>query len=85
MSVEYRGAGIRAWAREELTWGVWRIPDLELNAMPPVAGKFVIELGCGTAYWSAWLMRRGARMVALDNSPKQLETAQMLSTSSSSR
>ena len=46
--------------------------------MPPVAGKDVVELGCGTAYWSAWLARRGGRVVALDNSPRQLATARAL-------
>src|SRR5262245_19197768 len=77
-SADYRAAGIRAWAREAPTWGVWRVPEAELRAVPDVDGTLVVELGCGTAYWSAWLARRGARMVALDNSPKQLETAQML-------
>jgi SAM-dependent methyltransferase len=38
----------------------------------------VIELGCGTGYVSAWLARRGARPVGIDNSPKQLETAARL-------
>jgi SAM-dependent methyltransferase len=76
--VEYRAMGIRAWAQAEPTWGVWRIPDRDVNAAPAVDGKDVLELGCGTAYWSAWFARRGARVVALDNSPKQLETAQTL-------
>ena len=35
----------------------------------------VIELGCGTAYVSAWLAKRGAKPVGIDNSPKQLEAA----------
>jgi SAM-dependent methyltransferase len=43
-----------------------------------VAGKDVIELGCGTAYVSAWLARRGARPVGIDNSPRQLATARTL-------
>ena len=77
-SADYRAAGIRGWAETEPAWGVWQITERELGALPVVDGKFVIELGCGTAYWSAWLARRGARMIALDNSPKQLETAQML-------
>ena len=77
-SAEYRATGIRAWAQAEPTWGVWRVRERDVRAVPDVAGKHVIELGCGTAYWSAWLARRGARMVALDNSPKQLETARML-------
>ena len=35
------------------------------------AGKDSIELGCGTAYISAWLSRRGARVVGIDNSEAQ--------------
>jgi SAM-dependent methyltransferase len=38
----------------------------------------VVELGCGTAYWSAWLARRGAGVVGLDNSARQLATARAL-------
>ena len=43
-----------------------------------LAGKDVIELGCGTAYVSAWLARRGARVVGVDNSAAQLATARRL-------
>ena len=46
--------------------------------LPDVAGMDVIELGCGTAYWSAWLARRGARPVGIDISENQLETARRL-------
>ncbi len=42
------------------------------------AGLDVIELGCGTAYVSAWLARRGAKPVGIDNSETQLETARRL-------
>jgi SAM-dependent methyltransferase len=38
----------------------------------------VVELGCGTAYVSAWLARRGARPVGVDVTPAQLETARQL-------
>ena len=75
---EYRGPGHRAWRRPELTWGIWQIPERELGLVPDVAGRDVIELGCGTAYWSAWLARRGARVVGIDNSARQLETAREL-------
>ncbi len=69
----------RAWAGTEPTWGLFSVPDAELGALPqPVAGLDVVELGCGTAYVSAWLARRGARPVGIDNSPKQLETARRL-------
>jgi SAM-dependent methyltransferase len=75
LSVEYAGRGRRNWASDAPTWGIWAIPERDLRVVPDVAGKDVIELGCGTAYWSAWLARRGARVVGIDNSTKQLETA----------
>lgn len=71
-------AGRRNWARDEPGWGAWDIPERELRVLPDVAGKDVIELGCGTAYWSAWLARLGARPVGIDNSERQLETARAL-------
>jgi ubiquinone/menaquinone biosynthesis C-methylase UbiE len=46
-----------------------------VRLLPDVSGLHVIELGCGTAYVSAWLMRRGARVNGLDNSSRQLATA----------
>jgi len=70
--------GERAWAQAEPSWGIWEIPESELRVLPDVEGRNVIELGCGTAYWSAWLARRGARVVGLDNSERQLETARRL-------
>ena len=38
----------------------------------------VVELGCGTAYFSAQLARRGARPVGVDPTPAQLETARRM-------
>ncbi len=35
----------------------------------------VVELGCGTAYFSAWLAKRGAKPVGVDPTPAQLDTA----------
>jgi SAM-dependent methyltransferase len=65
-----------AWAATEVTWGNFAVPEADLGALPPtVAGLDVVELGCGTAYFSAWLARRGARPVGIDNSPEQLATA----------
>jgi ubiquinone/menaquinone biosynthesis C-methylase UbiE len=68
-----------AWKGDEVTWGQFGIPDAEVGALPPsVEGLDVIELGCGTAYISAWLARRGARPIGIDNSPEQLETARRM-------
>ena len=71
----YVEPGRRSWASAEPYWGIWGIPESELNVLPDVAGKDVIELGCGTAYWSAWLARRGAKPVGIDISEQQLESA----------
>jgi SAM-dependent methyltransferase len=43
--------------------------------LPDVRGLDVVELGCGTAYVSSWLARRGARVVGIDNSRGQLTSA----------
>lgn len=67
---------LAAWQEEEITWGTWHVPESELRALPvDVARLDVVELGCGTAYFSAWLARRGARPVGVDPTPAQLETA----------
>jgi SAM-dependent methyltransferase len=71
--------GRRNWQQSEPTWGIWDIPESEVHLLPDdLAGKDVIELGCGTGYVSAWLARRGAKPVGIDNSPRQLETAKTL-------
>jgi SAM-dependent methyltransferase len=70
--------GRRSWAANRISWGIWEIPEDDLQLLPPVAGLDVVELGCGTAYVSSWLARRGARVVGLDNSGRQLATAARL-------
>jgi SAM-dependent methyltransferase len=77
-AAEYIEPAERAWASDEPNWGIWSIPERVLHVLPEVAGLDVVELGCGTAYWSAWLARAGARPVGIDNSLKQLETARRL-------
>lgn len=63
------------WAAPGISWGLFRIPEDDLDLLGDVAGLDVIELGCGSAYVSAWLARDGARPVAVDFSHAQLETA----------
>jgi len=75
-NAEYTGPkALDAWRQEEIRWGVFQVPESEVGALPDVAGKDVVELGCGTAYFSAWLARRGARPVGVDLTPAQLATA----------
>ena len=66
------------WALDEISWGVWGIDESELNVLGDVTGLDVVELGCGTAYFSAWLAKRGARPVGVDITPAQLDTARAL-------
>jgi len=68
----------RQWATDEPNWGIWSIPEAQVGALPEVGGKDVVELGCGTAYVSAWLARRGARPVGIDVSENQLGTARRM-------
>lgn len=59
-------------------WGVWGIPESKLQVLGDVAGRDVLEFGCGGAQWSISLARRGARPVGLDLSVRQLEHAMRL-------
>src|SRR4051794_21682648 len=69
----------RDWASAEINWGELHVREADIQALPAdVTGMEVIDLGCGTAYVSAWLAKRGAKPVGIDNSPKQLETARRL-------
>jgi SAM-dependent methyltransferase len=79
-NAEYTDArAVEKWAQDQITWGLWGVPESELGVLPQLAGKDVIELGCGTAYVAAWLKRRGARrVVGVDITPAQLDTARRL-------
>jgi SAM-dependent methyltransferase len=78
-AADYAEAGLRNWEAALPSWGIWHVPEEQLGVLPPdLAGRDSIELGCGTGYVSAWLARRGARPVGLDNSAAQLATARAL-------
>jgi SAM-dependent methyltransferase len=67
------------WAQPEITWGMCRAPESELRMLPDLLGKDIVELGCGTGYFGAWLKRGGARrVVGVDVTPAQLETARRM-------
>jgi ubiquinone/menaquinone biosynthesis C-methylase UbiE len=61
-----------------LAWGLWRISESELNVLGDVAGKDILEFGCGAARWSIALAQHGARPVGLDISSQQLSHARRL-------
>ena len=50
----------KQWAAEP-HWGLWAVPQAELAVLPAeLAGKEVIELGCGTAYVDVAISEHGA-------------------------
>jgi SAM-dependent methyltransferase len=74
-------AGERSWRAVDPCWGCWQIPEAQLELLPEdMSGRVAIELGCGTGYVSGWMARRGARVVAIDNSERQLAAARRLAT-----
>ena len=64
-----------AWSATDFVWGLFGNPERQLCALGDVADLDVVELGCGTAYISAWLAGLGARPVGVDLTPAQLDTA----------
>ena len=73
-------AGERLWGLDEPVWGNWNHTDQGIAMLPAdMTGMDAIELGCGTAYVSGWMARRGARVTAIDVAPQQLATARRLS------
>jgi ubiquinone/menaquinone biosynthesis C-methylase UbiE len=77
-AASYVAGAERNWAADEITWGILDVPESELGILGEVGGKDVVELGCGTAYVSAWLARRGARVIGVDLTEEQLETARRM-------
>jgi SAM-dependent methyltransferase len=59
-------------------WGTTQIPESELRVLGDVAGREILEFGCGAAQWSIALARLGARPVGLDLSERQLQHARKL-------
>jgi SAM-dependent methyltransferase len=69
----------RTWAAADPSWGIFGVPESDARILPDeLEGRDVVELGCGTAYVSAWMARRGARPVAVDPTPSQLAIARRM-------
>ncbi len=68
-----------AWSKDDITWGIFAVREEELGSpLGNVRGLDVVELGCGTAYFSARLAKLGARPVGVDPTPAQIATARRL-------
>jgi SAM-dependent methyltransferase len=72
---DWAEGGRGRWSNNVIRWGAWEVPEDEVHLLPDVDGLDVVELGCGSAYFSSWLARRGAHAVGLDNSWGQLAVA----------
>jgi 2-polyprenyl-6-hydroxyphenyl methylase/3-demethylubiquinone-9 3-methyltransferase len=45
------------------------------SLLPDVAGRDVLDAGCGPGHYAAWLAARGARVVAIDVTPEMVALA----------
>lgn len=64
----------------DFVWGPEGLREADARLLGDVAGRFGVEVGCGAAQCSRWLIRQGARMLALDLSAGQLAAARRLDT-----
>jgi len=87
VAADWNASAERLWASDAIVWGIWELPEAEVGLLgdgsdtggePQLAGLDVVELGCGTAYVSGWLARRGARVTGVDVSREQLAIARRL-------
>ena len=71
----YQARNAKAIEHEAPHWGMWQLPESELQALGELDGREVLELGCGAGQFGLSLVRSGARVTGIDNSAKQLEFA----------
>ncbi|HEX2294748.1 MAG TPA: class I SAM-dependent methyltransferase [Actinomycetota bacterium] len=74
-SAEYQRQHSDFLTEKALAWGIWRVPEERLRLLGDVAGKLVLEYGCGGAQFSTALAEAGANAIGLDISTNQLRHA----------
>ena len=62
----------------DLLWCPEGVREADAGLLGDVAGRDVLEMGCGAAQGARWLVRAGARVTAFDVSYGQLEQARVL-------
>lgn len=62
----------------DFVWGPERLREADARLLGEVAGRRVLEVGCGAAQCSRWLASQGAQPVAFDLSAAQLAHAAAL-------
>ncbi len=73
----YASRAAEQWAAEP-HWGLFARPETDLGVLRAAPGADVIDLGCGTGYIGAWVLRAGGRPVGVDNSAEQLAIAEAM-------
>lgn len=63
----------------DFLWGPENLREGDAHLLGDVAGRTVLEVGCGAAQCSRWLVTQGARVVAFDLSAGQLAQGRALS------
>jgi SAM-dependent methyltransferase len=69
---------------EDNAWNALYERPATIALLPPVAGKDVLDAGCGSGPLSAWLVEHGARVTGFDASPQMVEIAKRRGLSSAS-
>ncbi len=59
----------------DLVWGPEGLREADARLLGDVAGRRILELGCGAAQCSRWLADQGARVVGIDISRGMLDQA----------
>jgi SAM-dependent methyltransferase len=81
-SPAYQEEHARDLGEVSFVWCPERVLEDETHLLGDVAGRDVIEVGCGAAQCSRWVSERGGRPVGLDLSRSQLTAAQRMAASS---
>src|SRR5215472_10614096 len=73
---DYDGiAGRYAANVDERPWNALYERPAMLALLPEVNGKDILDAGCGPGWYSNWLARHGARVVAVDRSREMVALA----------
>ncbi|GAA1602310.1 class I SAM-dependent methyltransferase [Kribbella karoonensis] len=63
---------------DRFVWSPEGVDEADARLLGPVRGRRVLEVGCGAAQCSRWLVTQGADVVAFDISVEQLRIAKTL-------
>ena len=80
-ATDYQAEHGRFLGDADFVWGPEGLRERDARLLGDVAGRRVLEVGCGAAQCSRWLATQGATVVAFDLSGRQLAEARRLNAS----